>query len=57
VARKLSLPPFRDNPRIEEKGMLKDYKFLEESEQRPVTVPIADSYTNAVVDAVAPSIN
>lgn len=31
--------------------MLKDYKFLEEAERRPVTVPIADSYTNAVVDA------
>jgi NitT/TauT family transport system substrate-binding protein len=37
--------------------MLQDYKFLEEGEQKPVTVPIADSYTNAVVDAVAPSMN
>ena len=37
--------------------LLKDYKFLEEGEQKPVTVPIADSYTNAVVDAVAPSMN
>jgi hypothetical protein len=45
------------HPRIEENGMLKDYKFLEEGEQRPVTVPIADSYTNTFVDAVAPSVN
>jgi NitT/TauT family transport system substrate-binding protein len=57
LAWKLTLPSFRDNPRIEESGMLKDYKFLEEGEQKPVTVPIADSYTNAVVDAVAPSMN
>jgi NitT/TauT family transport system substrate-binding protein len=57
LAWKLTLPSFRDNPRIEENGMLKDYKFLEEGEQKPVTVPIADSYTNAVVDAVAPSMN
>lgn len=57
LAWKLTLPSFRDNPRIEENGMLKDYKFLEEGEQKNVTVPIADSYTNAVVDAVAPSMN
>jgi NitT/TauT family transport system substrate-binding protein len=55
LAWKLTLPSFRDNPRIEEAGMKKNYAFLAEAEQRPVTVPIADSYTNAVVDAVAPS--
>jgi NitT/TauT family transport system substrate-binding protein len=37
--------------------MLKDDRFLEEGEQKPVTVPIADTYTNAVVDAVTPSMN
>jgi NitT/TauT family transport system substrate-binding protein len=57
LAWKLTLPSFRDNPRIEESGMLKDYKFLEEGEQKPVTVPIADSYTNAVVDSVTSSMN
>lgn len=57
LAWRLTLPSFGDNPRIEEGGMLKNYKFLEEGEQKPVNVPIADSYTNAVVDAVAPSMN
>ncbi|WP_398475287.1 ABC transporter substrate-binding protein [Tardiphaga sp.] len=55
LAWKLTLPSFRDNPRIEEAGMKKNYAFLAEAEQKPVTVPIADSYTNAVVDTVAPS--
>ena len=37
--------------------MLKDDRFLEEGEQKAVTVPIADAYTNAVVDAAAASMN
>ena len=44
-------------PRIEENGILKDSRFLQEGEPKPVTLPIADAYTNAVVDAVAPSMN
>jgi hypothetical protein len=44
-------------PRIEENDMLKDDRFLEEGEQKPITVAIADADTNAVVDAVAPSMN
>jgi NitT/TauT family transport system substrate-binding protein len=55
LAWKLTLPSFRDNPRIEESGMAKNYAFLAEGEQKPVTVPIAESFTNAVVDAVSPS--
>ncbi|WP_045011191.1 ABC transporter substrate-binding protein [Bradyrhizobium sp. LTSP849] len=51
----LSLPSFGDNPKIDEAGMLQNYGFLQEAERRPVTVPVAESYTNAIVDAVAPS--
>jgi NitT/TauT family transport system substrate-binding protein len=51
----LSLPSFSDSPRIDEAGMLKNYSFLQEGERKSVIVPIGKSYTNAVVDAVAPS--
>ncbi len=50
-----SLPAFKNDPRIEAAGMQKNYDFLREAEGWPVNVPIAESYTNAVVEAVAPS--
>jgi NitT/TauT family transport system substrate-binding protein len=55
LAWNLSLPSFSDSPRIAEAGMMKNYSFLQEGERKSVEVPIGDSYTNAVVDAVAPS--
>ncbi|MFH1556236.1 MAG: ABC transporter substrate-binding protein [Pseudomonadota bacterium] len=56
LAWNLSLPAFSDSPRISEAGMMKNYSFLQEGERKSVGVPIGDSYTNAVVDAVAPSL-
>lgn len=46
---------FPDTPRIAASGMQKNYDFLREGEGKAVAVPLAASFTNEVVDAVAPS--
>ncbi|MBR0870325.1 ABC transporter substrate-binding protein [Bradyrhizobium tropiciagri] len=46
---------FPATPRITADGMQRNYDFLRDGEGKAVTVPLADSFTNEVVDAVAPS--
>ena len=46
---------FAATPRIEAPAMQKNYDFLREGEGKSVDVPLAASFTNDVVDAVAPS--
>jgi len=50
-----NLVAFAATPRIAESGMQKNYDFLREGEGKAVAVPLAASFTNEVVDAVAPS--
>jgi NitT/TauT family transport system substrate-binding protein len=50
-----NISAFSATPRIAESGMQKNYDFLREGEGKSVAVPLADSFTNEVVDAVAPS--
>ncbi|MDX3968629.1 MAG: ABC transporter substrate-binding protein [Bradyrhizobium sp.] len=50
-----SLPSYPETPRITEVGMRQNYEFLREGEGKPVEVALDRSFTNAVVDAVAPS--
>ena len=50
-----NLAAFAATPRIAESGMQKNYDFLREGEGKAVAVPLSASFTNEVVDAVAPS--
>ena len=46
---------FPDTPRVAASGMLKNYDFLREGEGKAIAIPVTASFTNEVVDAVAPS--
>jgi hypothetical protein len=50
-----NLAGFAGSHCIAASGMQKHHDFLCDGEGREVTVPLADSFTNEIADAVAPS--
>lgn len=50
-----NLSAFPETPRVVAAGMQKNYDFLREAEGKTVNVPLEKSFTNDIVDAVAPT--